>query len=173
MLKVLSPEDNKFTRSTSSYSEVVVQEVLGNGFCIRVKGRGMSMYPMIRTGDILLVEPEKPDGFSAGDIIFFKPISGIYVVHRLMKKDGSATLITKGDNLNYYDAAISVKQVLGRVVRIDSRGKCLSLKGKSCRMFGWLLAWLSNLSHSHSQIQTRLMRNLGRLCWITGGRRTA
>ncbi|MFC1948182.1 signal peptidase I [Chloroflexota bacterium] len=110
-----------------SYSDVLTQEVLKSGFSVYLKGRGSSMYPFVRTGDLLLIEPRKPTELKIGDIIFYRRTVDLYVAHRLVRKKDSQTLVTKGDNLDYYDVPISLSQVLGIVVSIQRNGRYLKM----------------------------------------------
>ena len=144
------------------------QEILSKGLSLRCKVRGWSMYPFIQTNDIILIEPKSSAGFTTGDIVFFRRPKGNYVVHRLVKKNGSASLITKGDNSNHYDEIIHISQVMGRVIQIERDGKQMSLKGGLHQHINRAFAWLDR---GHYPNQTRLMRNLGRLVWLLEGRR--
>ena len=146
MSKVLNREVDEVTSCTSPYSDIMTQEVLAQGFYLRVKGRGSSMYPFVRTGDMLLIEPKTPDELNIGDIIFYRRPTGIYVAHRLIKKNGSATLITKGDNLCYYDEPVSAKEVLGRVISVEREGCCVRLDSRLNKVVSRLWASLSPMS---------------------------
>lgn len=170
MSKIIRCETDEVTNRTSLYSDILTQEVLAQGFYLQIKGRGMSMYPLVRTGDILLVEPTSAAKLNIGDIVFYRLPTGNYVVHRLIKKNGTATLLTKGDNLSYYDTPISVDEVLGKVIQIEGSGKRVKLNGWPSRVLGWLLVCLA---HGYGLNLTRLSRHLGRLWWFVGGRRVA
>jgi len=123
MSKVFQNKVDEITSCASPYSDILTQEVLAQGFCVHVTGKGSSMYPFVRTGDKLLIEPKSPAELSIGDIIFYQRATGIYIAHRLIKKISSATLITKGDNVDYYDVPVPIEQVLGRVVSIERDGR--------------------------------------------------
>jgi signal peptidase I len=170
MLKITHYSANEVIDHPSVYFDTMAQEVLNQGLNLRFKASGSSMYPFIQAGDILLVEPERPAGLRIGDIIFYRCPPGSYIVHRLVKKKGAETLITKGDNVSYYDAPFSVEQLMGRIIHIESRNKQLSLHGWLNRSFSWLTARLALGRYTN---QTRLIRNLDRLWWLMGGRRMA
>jgi signal peptidase I len=163
-------EAAEVTSQDSTYSDVMAQEVLAQGFCIRVRGRGHSMYPLIQTGDILLIEPKSPNRLNIGDIIFYRRPWGDYVVHRLIKKNGSATLLTKGDNQYNYDPPVSFDEVLGRVIKIEKDGKQVNLTGGINQTLGWLIAWLAL---GHIPLHIKVKRRLGRLWRLIGGRQMA
>ncbi len=153
MLKVVRCEADEVTSCGSTCFDALAQEVPARGFCLRMKGRGQSMYPLIQNGDILLIEPKSTDEFKIGDIIFYRRPSGTYVVHRLIKKNGSATLQSKGDNLPYYDAPVTVGEVLGKVIQIEGGGRRIRLQGGPRRTLAWV-------GRGRGSTQTRLRQNL-------------
>lgn len=142
------------------------QEILGRGAQLRFQARGNSMRPFIEWGDAVIIEPLDGSRLHVGDVIFCRRFDGLVFVHRLIKIEtvGCKTVLTtKGDNVPYYDFPISADEVLGRVVQIESHGRRVSLKRKTSRVLGRLVAWFS---HIHSPTWTWLTRNLGRLYWF-------
>ena len=159
---------NKDSQEISPYLDPITQEILSRGLFLRLKVSGRSMQPFIRTDDILLVEPKDTAKFNIGDILFYRHSLGFYIAHRLIKKSDSGDMLTRGDNLYYYDQPVSIEQLMGRVTQIDRGNKRLTLTGGIGRVFGCLIAWLAR---GHYPSQIRLMRNMGRVYWLTGGRR--
>lgn len=88
-------EDNIF--------EGLSREILLNKkCCIRFQAKGESMYPVIREGDFLIVEPINGKEARLGDIIFYHNSSGRINIHRIIKRiyqDDELAFITKGDNI--------------------------------------------------------------------------
>jgi signal peptidase I len=144
----------------------LVQELMARGFCIHARTIGPSMYPLLKTGYKLFIEPRVAAELNIGDIVFYQRGES-YVVHRLIRKNGS-TITTKGDNFPYYDAPVSVEQVLGRVVQIEGSGRRLKLNTAPNRILSGLITCLA---HGHYPAQTRLIGNLNRLHWLIEGRR--
>ena len=68
-----------------------------------------------------------------GDIVFFCDQRGNPFVHRLHRcrydSNGVLCIQTKGDGSTYYDSPVSVNRVFGRVQRIITDRKDISLKG--------------------------------------------
>ena len=145
----------------------LLQEILTRGNSIRCKASGISMYPFIRNGDVLLIEPNGTADYNIGDVILFLHDNGTYVTHRLIRKDGSSTLITKGDNTRCYDSPVHMEQVLGRVIQIEHGGKRLKLTGWRIRSYNRLLSWFGRGRYPN---QTRMIRNLSKMYWLIGGR---
>ncbi|MBR3720698.1 MAG: signal peptidase I [Clostridia bacterium] len=77
--------------------------------------RTESMYPVLLTNDIVLVDL-KDDNYQVNDILSYK--SENYVItHRLIQIDNDK-LILRGDANNSNDPEIDKKDVVGKVVRI-------------------------------------------------------
>ena len=131
------------------------------------------MFPFIQSGNIIVIKPLAPVVLSLGDIIFSQRSEkeNAFIAHRLIKVQkgqGGVKLLTKGDDLRYYDPPVSPEQVIGRVVRVERSGKFLALTSWPWRIFGFIIAWFARGRYYN---QGRVVRNLGRLWWIMGGRR--
>lgn len=100
--------------------------------------RGCSMLPLIRPGvdEVTMVRwLGEISELNLGDIVFFEceEVSLRYVLHRLIKKDGSR-ILTMGDGNLYDDGWTDVDKVIGRVVKIRRGGFSFDPNG----MFGKL-----------------------------------
>jgi signal peptidase I len=89
---------------------------------IKVRAEGYSMYPSVKPGSIIFIEPfsegEKP---LAGEVIAWKKERGL-VVHRLIRSvtEGNGVLyITRGDSTYAEDPPVAAGSIAGRVVRIE------------------------------------------------------
>ena len=93
--------------------------------------KGQSMYPFLRTGDILLTESVEVKELKVGDILVLEfGGKGDYLVHRLLKmnKDNSGLKIkTKGDNNILYDGAVTEKELIAKGIKIIRGNKTLDL----------------------------------------------
>ena len=97
----------------------ISEDLLIEGFDVRINTRGPSMFPLIRTGDKITVNPEK--NLNIGDIIVFKRDEQM-VCHRLVKvfeRDGIRYYQTRGDSHFNLDDPMTADQILGKVVRIE------------------------------------------------------
>ena len=146
----------------------LAQEVLARGLNLRIKVNGKSMHPFICNDDILIIEPRSAAEINIGDIILNRQPSGTYIVHRLIRRNGAMTLVTKGDSQSSYDIPFAAEQVIGRVVQIEGRSKRMKLTGGPGRGLGWTMA---QLDRGRGRTMRRIRRNLGRLWWLMGGRR--
>ena len=100
--------------------------LLSEGKTIRIKAHGYSMYPSIKPGSIIIIEPlNQKKNPVPGEIVAIKRENGL-IVHRLIKiviKDGVRTYIARGDSNAYADAPITIDRISGRVVRTESSGE--------------------------------------------------
>jgi SOS-response transcriptional repressor LexA len=97
----------------------ISEDLLSDGFNVRINTRGPSMFPLIRTGDCITISPDKnPD---IGDIIVFRRNDHMFG-HRLVKvfeKNGLRYYQTRGDSLFGLDEPVTAGQILGKVIRIE------------------------------------------------------
>jgi len=84
------------------------------------------MYPCIKPGSLLLIEPINIKGIPrAGEIIAIKRETGL-IVHRLTEiiiKNGVSFYIARGDSNAYPDSPVRIDKIAGRVVRAETTGE--------------------------------------------------
>lgn len=105
--------------------------LLAEGKTIRVKAEGCSMFPTIRPGSVIFIDPPAPDAeFLPGEIIACRRDAG-FIVHRIIRsfqRDGQKYYVTRGDSSRVEDEPVTAEQIAGRVTRTESRaGKQRSL----------------------------------------------
>jgi len=136
--------------------------LLSEGKTIRIKAHGYSMYPCIKPGSMLLIEPIKLKGFPVpGEIIAIRRESGL-VVHRLSKviADNRITYyIARGDSNAYADKPVKIDMIAGRIVRAETTGENQKLAD-------------IRINTSPDYIRNRL-RVIGIILWGKVKRRTA
>jgi signal peptidase I len=100
--------------------------LLSEGKSIRIKAHGYSMYPCIKPGSLILIEPIKIKGNPIpGEIIAIKRENGL-IVHRLTRivvSKGITTYIARGDSNSMEDAPITIGKIAGRIVGAESTGE--------------------------------------------------
>jgi signal peptidase I len=100
--------------------------LLSEGKTIRIKAHGYSMYPCIKPGSMILIEPITLKGFPvAGEIIAIKRENGL-IVHRLtktIKKNGITFYIARGDSNAYADNPVKIDKIAGRIIRAETTGE--------------------------------------------------
>lgn len=75
-----------------------------------------SMWPVLKVGDLILVEAVKPEELKVGDIIVYANQRG-FTIHRITVIDAEKRkLTTKGDANNVSDQPIALTDVIGRTL---------------------------------------------------------
>jgi signal peptidase I len=87
--------------------------------------RGVSMNPLLRGGDTMLLTPYGSQEIHSGDVVVFPhPVKG-HVVHRVVAVSAEGVL-TKGDsNPNVDDRLLAPDEIVGRVTAIQRQGHIL------------------------------------------------
>ena len=113
-------------RNNHSIVKDIGLTLLSEGKTIRIKAHGYSMYPCIKPGSLILIEPLKIKGLPhPGEIIAIRRESGL-IVHRLSKtinKYGFEWYIARGDSNAYADNPVKIEKIAGRIVRAETTGE--------------------------------------------------
>jgi signal peptidase I len=100
--------------------------LLSEGKTIRIKAHGYSMYPCIKPGSLILIEPISVKGFPLpGEIIAVKREAGL-IVHRLTKiiiKNGIRYYVARGDSNAYSDNPVKIDKIAGRITGAETTGE--------------------------------------------------
>jgi signal peptidase I len=100
--------------------------LLSEGKTIRIKAHGYSMYPCIKPGSLVLIEPLIVKGPPRdGEIIAVKREKGL-IVHRLsrtIRKGGITWYIARGDSNAYPDNPVKIDKIAGRIVGAETTGE--------------------------------------------------
>jgi signal peptidase I len=100
--------------------------LLSEGKTIRIKAHGYSMYPSIKPGSLVLIEPIYLKGAPVpGEIIAITRENGL-ILHRLIKivvKKNSVTYIARGDSNAFADDPVNADKIAGRIVGAETTGE--------------------------------------------------
>jgi signal peptidase I len=100
--------------------------LLSEGKTIRIKAHGYSMYPAIKPGSLILIEPINIKGPpKPGEIIAMRRESGL-IVHRLVRiveKNGMKYYVARGDSNAYSDNPVSISSIAGRITGSETTGE--------------------------------------------------
>ena len=135
----------------------IAARIRNNGsVCFRVLGA--SMFPWVRSGDLVFVRKCAMEQVSRGEVIVFERGERLFV-HRVLRdikieagrggdaaENLCATLRTKGDALDCEDAAVSPSEFLGRVIRVHRGSRHIDMESMGHVLLGRLLARVSRLS---------------------------
>lgn len=113
-------------QSNHSIVKNISLTLLSEGKTIRIKAHGYSMYPCIKPGSLILIEPLNIKGLPRpGEIIAVRRENGL-VVHRLSKiitTNGITMYIARGDSNANADKPVKLDKIAGRIVRAEGTGE--------------------------------------------------
>jgi signal peptidase I len=111
-----------------------------------------SMEPLIKPGEMILIEKIQPQHVSFGDIIIFQ-VHDVFVAHRVIRKyliDSRLFFLQKGDK-GGHAMEIPEDWVIGRVIAIEKvNGLSIKLDGGLGRYVGYIFGIISYLRVSFS-----------------------
>lgn len=145
----------------------VIEELLKQGKRAVFYVSGTSMTPwIINNRDSVELISANGLKLKKGDIIFFQPFAGKYVLHRITKVV-TGGYITTGDGNLYRDAFIVGEKVIGKVVLINRKNKeidCDSMFWK-CIFHIWMLLfpirkWLLKMLHIMSKFKSIIYKKI-------------
>jgi len=124
---ILCLKGKELSLNALAFTELL-KTILDKGLDCRFQAKGFSMFPFIRSNDIVTVSPLREKAPKLGDVVaFIKPENKKLVIHRVIgKKDGY--FIIRGDNPKISNNdSISLKDIIGRVKQIERNEKKISL----------------------------------------------
>lgn len=115
----------------------IAREQLEQKGILRVRVITSSMYPLVRAGETIVIEPAK--SFAPGDIVLFRQ-GEVWMAHRLVGRTAGGEWITKGDRAPTCDR-MEIDEWIGRVVGVENATRRVTLK-RAARL-ARLIAFLS------------------------------
>ena len=114
--------DPKLQARSDAANELVV-EIAAKFGRVRFRVTGASMMPSVWPDDIVEIRRCDPADLEPAQIVLYRRM-GRLVVHRIIRVEPDF-LVTRGDAVSDEDSPIRKADVLGRVVRIQRRGRLL------------------------------------------------
>ncbi len=117
-----------------------IEQLLKNGSAVKLKPQGYSMYPLFLPGrDEAVIEHCVPSELHRGDVILYRRVQGILVLHRICRitRDGFYLV---GDNQTEVEGPLSPEQIHGKLTGVVRNGKSFSVSHPIYRMLSsiWL-----------------------------------
>jgi signal peptidase I len=140
------------TMPNAGFAELMAA-VLARGAPFRFQASGFSMLPFIRDGDVITLSPT-PAHLRFGDVVaFVNHGNDRLIVHRIVHITRHGYFM-RGDNLPEPDGFVSHAGILGRVILVERRGRCVRLGLGLERVViaflsrrGWLAPLLVSVQH--------------------------
>ncbi|MBD3843428.1 MAG: hypothetical protein IE909_16410 [Campylobacterales bacterium] len=113
----------------------IVREVLLKKGWIDLPSHGMSMYPLIKEGDICRFSSFNLSELKKRDVILFSTPFNSFVAHRLIQINDTS-YICKGDGNLEFDPPIEQSHILGKLMYIKRNDKNIHLDNFSLKVWG-------------------------------------
>ncbi|WP_159882588.1 S24/S26 family peptidase [Paenibacillus puerhi] len=117
---------------------MAIRRVLASQGYVDIPSHGVSMFPLIRTGNICRFEPFSPEYLRVGDILLYVSDNGVLVghrYHRQVEDRGQVRFICKGDSQEQDDPPLRKEQLIGRMISI--RKGSVELRVDGLLLAGW------------------------------------
>lgn len=110
----------------TDFHDIILREtgfgLLDEGLTIKVRAEGYSMYPSLKPGTVIIIEPYIPgDAPVLGEIIAWKRDQDLVVhrVVRIVKNNEGIYYITRGDSCKHEDQPVAASRIAGKVKICD------------------------------------------------------
>lgn len=146
--------------TSAAFSELST-EVLRVGFSLRFQAHGISMMPLVRDADILLVEPVDPSTLKIGEIVLCSNAPGHVVIHRIVQRTKGSSIIrflVKGDRAATPDGWLSPDQIFGRLTSIERDGRTIHMSQPAMHLLNMVATWRTRY-HLDQRLITRSLGN--------------
>lgn len=105
-------------------------EVLRQGGVLwfRACTHGSSMFPFIRNGDVVTIQPQDPARLRRGDIVLYRSASNLPVLHRIVRRDGQDNhvhFLIRGDAACGGGERVGGESVWGQAVSLQRHGRMM------------------------------------------------
>ena len=111
-------------------------ELLSQGATVRFRPSGRSMYPSIREGEVITVEPVAASDVKLADIVLYRSERGL-IAHRVIEiaSRDARVFRLQGDASLSCDEPVAAEQILGRVVGVQRNGRSVGLASRGAKMW--------------------------------------
>ncbi|MBI2883061.1 MAG: signal peptidase I [Candidatus Methylomirabilis oxyfera] len=138
--------------------------LLREGYGVRCRTYGMSMYPTIEDGDKVVVEPVAPSQIKRGDIILYRRHEGM-IAHRVVRiarteqqgRSPQHCFILRGDASGSCDEPVESERILGKVVAVEQCDRSIALDGMGAKISHILRSYGSRFKRWLAPLATSLL----------------
>lgn len=98
-------------------SHALRKEAIKNGHAVQTLASGYSMFPFLRKGDILTVEPIPMNKIKRGDVVVFE-MEENWIAHRVIKirnREKGLEFLLRGDTCISFDPVVNKENFIGSV----------------------------------------------------------
>ena len=122
-----------------------LEQLLKDGYSIRIHPQGYSMYPLfIPKRDEAVIEPVDVNTLRRNDVVPYRRDSGILVLHRILKTNLEGIRLV-GDNQTEIEGPLRADQIKGRLCPVIRNGHEISVRSVPYRFLTSLWLFLRPL----------------------------
>lgn len=110
-------------------SHALRKEAIKNGHAVQTLASGYSMFPFLRKGDILTVEPIPMNKIKRGDVVVFE-MEENWIAHRVIKirnSEKGLEFLLRGDTCISFDPVVNQFNYVGALINFTRNKKTVSL----------------------------------------------
>lgn len=109
-------------------------ELLQSGYSIEFQANGQSMYPTIKDGEMITVQPVTTSSIRPGDVVLYCNETGV-IAHRIVGvRQQEHMWLLRGDASRTLDEPVSTHQILGKVISTQRGDKKIALDKKAAKI---------------------------------------
>ncbi len=142
---------------------VDIEKLLLDGYSIRLKPQGYSMYPLFISGrDEAVISPCVPESLHRGDVVLYRRDQSILVLHRIWKVTESGFYMV-GDNQTEIEGPLRPDQIRGKLTACCRNGREFTTADPFYRLLSGIWLWFRPfrpLAHKIADLFRRLRRTL-------------
>lgn len=136
----------------------IAEALLEDNYQLRINTRGFSMFPVIRPGDVCLVEKCTASQIIPGDVVVVRKGHNL-IAHRLVRvltTDKEYQYICRGDNNHFDDIPATANEVVGKVMLVSRSKKTYRTDGLKMKLERKLIMRFPQLILKRNKLQLRM-----------------
>lgn len=114
-----------------------ISSLISEGMTVSITAKGYSMNPFImHLRDQITLGPWNDDQIRKGAVVLAKDTRGIYIIHRIIKREGDALTLMGDGNIGIKEKVL-VKDVIGLMYSVTKKGRTYSVKSLRWRLYSF------------------------------------
>mgnify|MGYP002519636190 CR=1 FL=1 len=120
-----------------------ISRLISEGRTISITAKGYSMNPFImHMRDQITLGPWTDEQITAGSVVLVKDSRGSFVIHRIIKREGTKITVMGDGNLGLKETA-DVKEIIGLMYSVTKKRRTYSVKSLRWRLYSWFWKMLT------------------------------
>ena len=114
-----------------------IAKLISEGRTVTITAKGYSMNPFIvHMKDEITLGPLNDDMIKKGAVVLVKDNRGVFVLHRIIRRDGDQIRLMGDGNIGIIETA-SIKNTLGLLTSVTRKGRTYKTDGLIWRLYSW------------------------------------